>query len=185
MRVAIEISTGKLINAQSGDDVPLDALLQNAIAAGYDPENVDVRVVTWDEYQLLLSPPPTLAEARAAKYAEITAAADACLAPYAAEYGLYERQTWDQQASEAQALMADASAPAPLVRAMASARGMDALELAGRILAYAAAWKVLAGGVIGQRQALWGRVNEAVTTEAVQAVVVTFSLAGPADHARL
>ncbi|MGE4195467.1 MAG: hypothetical protein AB7E51_18950 [Pseudodesulfovibrio sp.] len=125
--------------------------------------------------------PPTLASVKAGKIAEITAGCDATLSPLAAEYGVMERATWDQQALEAAALQADPAAAAPLVRGMAAERGIDAVELAGRILGHEARWKAIAGSVIGQRQALWDRVD-AITddtpdaVDAVQAIEVAYSL---------
>ncbi len=125
--------------------------------------------------------PPTLASVKAAKIAEITAGCDATLSPLAAEYGVMERATWDQQSTEAKSLVADANADAPLVRAMATARGIDAVELAGRILGHEARWKAISGAVIGQRQALWDRVD-AITDDtpdavaAVQDIAVTYTI---------
>ncbi|GAB6037137.1 hypothetical protein JCM15519_16960 [Fundidesulfovibrio butyratiphilus] len=124
--------------------------------------------------------PPSLEVVKAAKIAEITARCDATLSPLAAEYGVMERATWDQQSAEAKALVVDANADAPLVRAMATARNIDVIELAGRILGHEARWKAIAGAVIGQRQALWDHVD-AITAEtpdavaAVQAIEVVYS----------
>ncbi|WP_051363938.1 hypothetical protein [Oleidesulfovibrio alaskensis] len=98
-------------------------------------------------------PAPTRAELYTAKQAEIRDGAESMLTALAAEYAPLERQTWDQQAAEAEALQADADAPAPLVRAIAATRGMPVGELAARILANRTAWVAVSGHVVGQRLA--------------------------------
>lgn len=112
-----------------------------------------------------------LADARAAKQAQIRDLADQFLAPHRAEYGVVEMATWDQQFAEAQALQADAQADAPLVRAIASARGMDVAELASRIVSNRAAWMVLSGHVIGQRLAYQDALDAAYAGEDVEAML--------------
>jgi len=130
-------------------------------------------------------PPEPLAALYTAKRAEIRDKADALLQEVGSEYGAMERQTWEQQHAEAKALQADPQADAPLVRAIALARGMDVLELAGRILANADAWKLISGHVVGQRlayqDALDAASNLAGTDEdaaraAIAAVVPEYSL---------
>lgn len=68
-----------------------------------------------------------------------------------------EIASWDQQYEEAKALKANADATAPLVRAIAAARGMDAVLLAvllaARILVNRAAWVAISGHAVGQRLA--------------------------------
>jgi ABC-type cobalt transport system substrate-binding protein len=98
-------------------------------------------------------PAPTRAELYTAKQTEIRDGAESMLTALAAEYAPLERQTWDQQAAEAEALQADADAPAPLVRAIAVTRGMPVGELAARILANRRAWVAVSGHVVGQRLA--------------------------------
>jgi hypothetical protein len=98
-------------------------------------------------------PAPTRAELYTAKQTEIRDGAESMLTALAAEYAPLERQTWDQQAAEAEALQADADAPAPLVRAIAATRGMPVGELAARILANRTAWVAVSGHVVGQRLA--------------------------------
>ncbi len=124
---------------------------------------------------------PTLEEVKAAKAAEIVLGANAFLAQMGQEYGEMERTTWPTQSVEAKALVAAEDAPAPLVRMMAAQRGMDAVDLAHRIIANEAQWIGIAGYVIGQRQAYQDRLDAAVADddiEAVQAITVIFSLPG-------
>jgi len=77
MRVCIEKSTGKLIEAQSGGethpdpkiddkdyaDMNLETLRQNAINLGYNLKNIEIKFVTNIEYQTILDsqtvPEPT------------------------------------------------------------------------------------------------------------------------------
>jgi hypothetical protein len=100
MRVCIDKTTGRLIESQSGDHAPLDALLANALAAGFAAEAVEVKVVDDETFQTLLNPAPPLAEARKAACARIDARAEAVrntvLTPGSGQMAAY-------QAKEAQA----------------------------------------------------------------------------------
>ena len=73
-------------------------------------------------------------------------------------------------------LAAFAEAAAPLVRAIASYRGMALADMVQRIQANAAIWKVLAGGITGQRLAYFDRVAAAATVEEVQAIIISYSI---------
>lgn len=117
----------------------------------------------------------SLEHVKRAKQSEITAAHDAFLKAQSAEYSDMERQTWDMQRAEAEALLADAKAPAPLVRSIAAARGMKVITLAKHIQANIAAWTKLAGHATGQRLALQDKVTAAKTAEDVVAIEVVFS----------
>jgi hypothetical protein len=116
-----------------------------------------------------------LEQVKRAKQSEITAAHDAFLKSQSAEYSDMERQTWDMQRAEAEALLADAKAPAPLVRSIAAARGMKVITLAKHIQANTAAWAALAGHATGQRLALQDKVTAAKTAEDVVKIDVVFS----------
>lgn len=118
--------------------------------------------------------PPTIPGAKAAKQREIANAADIFLSSMAQEYGAYEKLTWDQQSLESDALLSDPESPAPLVRAIASARGMTALEMAGRIAANRAQWVALSGAVVGKRLAYQDALDAAQTVEEVAAIVPVF-----------
>lgn len=134
---------------------------QEWIAAGNIPQPIDL---------------PELSAVKSAKQTEISQEADNTLAVLAREYGLYEKLTWDQQAQEAQLLMADAMADAPLVRSIAEARGMLPVDMAQRILANRAAWLVLSGKVVGQRLKYQDMLDAATTVEDVQAITPTYQL---------
>ncbi len=118
---------------------------------------------------------------RAAKRREISAACDVALAPLAAAYPDREVLSWPQQIAEATVLESDPNAPAPLIRQMAANRpslGETAearvAELAQRIRNNAADWSIVAGPIIGKRQALEDQVDAAQTPEEVAAIVVDF-----------
>lgn len=123
-----------------------------------------------------VAPVVSLADAKAAKLVSIRNSADSFLQSLALEYGAMEKLTWDQQAQEADALMADPAAAAPLVRAIATARGMAPLEMAQRIVANRAQWVALSGAVVGQRLAYQDAIDAAQTVEEVAAIVPVFSL---------
>lgn len=61
MRVSICKSNGLLIEAQSNDAAEYGALIENAIAAGFSADQVQEKVVTEKEYELLLSALPSQA----------------------------------------------------------------------------------------------------------------------------
>lgn len=132
-------------------------------------------------------PAPTRAELYTAKQTEIRDGAESMLTALAAEYAPLERQTWDQQAAEAEALQADADAPAPLVRAIAATRGMPVGELAARILANRRAWVAVSGHVVGQRLAYQDALeatrglDDAQAADAIAAVVPHYTLP-PSDN---
>ena len=56
MRVAINKSTGKLIESQSGGETQehLDTLKQNALNAGYKEKDIEVKFVTDAEFETLM-----------------------------------------------------------------------------------------------------------------------------------
>lgn len=143
-----------------GNNIPADAVEITAEDhAALLAAQARGQIIRPDEngYPAAVTPPappaPTRAELYTAKQTEIRDGAEAMLTALAAEYAPLERQTWDQQAAEAEALQADADAPATLVRAIAAARGMTVADLAARILANRRAWVEISGHVVGQRLA--------------------------------
>lgn len=95
-----------------------------------------------------------LAAVRATRLGDINAGAARALALLSAAYPDGEVQSWAQQTREAEALVADPQAPAPLLTAIAAARGLAVTELASRVLAKVDAYAVASGQIIGLRQAL-------------------------------
>ena len=65
MRVCINKATGKLIEAQSGDNAEYGALVSNAMIAGYAEGDVEEKVVSPVDYAALLEaakPPETFSD---------------------------------------------------------------------------------------------------------------------------
>jgi hypothetical protein len=79
----------------------------------------------------------------------------ALVGPYRPE----ERETWHVQQREAEALQADPESPAPMVRAMAAARGIPVAILAGKILENVEAFRLASGIILGQQQALLDAID--------------------------
>lgn len=57
MRVSILKSTGAVLECQTGDDGPLDTLLQNAISAGFTADQITVSVMPDADAYALIKPP--------------------------------------------------------------------------------------------------------------------------------
>ena len=114
------------------------------------------KVINWvgDIPVAVYPPAPTLAEHRAQKFAEINAHASSLLAALSATYPDGEVQSWGQQTREADALAVNSSASAPLLTAIATARGLPLHVLATRVSEKVQSYAVASGQIIGQRQAL-------------------------------
>jgi len=78
-------------------------------------------------------------------------------------YPADEVLSWTQQVAEAKALLADAQAAAPLVRAIATGRGVEVMLLAQKIIQKAEAFAVFSGAAIGNRQRLEDALHAAGT----------------------
>lgn len=123
-------------------------------------------------------PTVTLASVRAAKLAEINAAADAAIAAMTATYPAGEVATFDKQEAEARAYLADATAPTPLLSALSTARGLDRAELVRRVIVKADAFAVASGTIIGQRQALEDVLDLCTCMEEVRRIAVPAVFSG-------
>ena len=108
---------------------------------------------------------------KAAKRLEINEACNAAVAGLAASYPEREIQSWPQQVKEAEALAADPQAPAPLLTAIADARGLPVVELASRVLGKMNAYAAASGSLIGRRQAAEDLIDLAATAEDVASIV--------------
>lgn len=104
-------------------------------------------------------PAPGTDELAAQASVRINAGAAKALSALSANYPDGEVQSWAQQTREAEALAADPQAPAPLLTAIAAARGLTVAELADRVRVKVAAYATASGAIIGQRQALEDAVN--------------------------
>lgn len=122
-------------------------------------------------------PDPTLEEAKAAKLTEINAACDAILDAAVSSYPQSEVLTFDQQVDEVRAYQAGGKASdAPLLSALASARGITLDDLIQRVISKRQAFSMLSGYVIGHRQRLEDRLDECQTTDEVKAIVVDIKI---------
>lgn len=91
----------------------------------------------------------------------------------AAGYPPSERESWSVQTSEAYALLDDPTAATPWIDAAASARGVDRLELAQRIAAKDAQYRVISGTLSGIRQRIEDQIDAASDQATLQAIDVT------------
>lgn len=108
--------------------------------------------------------------AKAAKLTEINAECQKAVAALAADYPDSEVQSWPQQVKEAMALSADPQANAPLLTAIATARGLPVAELASRVLGKMNAYAGASGALIGRRQAAEDLIDVAATPEDVAGI---------------
>lgn len=115
-------------------------------------------------------PAAQLDRARTERLTGINADADALVDELAATYPEREIQSWPQQVKEAEALALSPTADAPLLSALAAARGVDRADLAARVLAKASAYAAASGAIIGARQRLEGLLSAAETLDELSAV---------------
>ncbi|VVE26435.1 hypothetical protein PCO31111_03425 [Pandoraea communis] len=108
--------------------------------------------------------------AKAAKLTEINVECQKAVSALAKDYPDSEVQSWPQQVKEATALAADAGADAPLLTAIATARGLPVAELASRVLDKMNAYAAASGVLIGQRQAAEDLITVAEDLEALSAI---------------
>lgn len=133
----------------------------------------------WDGKKLYPLPvflPGILAQAKADKLAEINAACDDFLAVLTESYPAREVLTFDQQKAEADAVLADPSAPAPMLTPLAAARGLGVTELAMRVRVKTEAFTAIFGYVIGQRQRYEDTLDAAETLEDVAAIMPEYTM---------
>ena len=140
-----------------GENMPADAV---EISDEYHAELIEGqsqgKIIDWSgDVPVVVDPPPlTMPERRRQCLAAINTEAARSLSSLSAAYPDGEVQSWAQQTREAEALAIDQNAAAPLLTAIATARGLTIIELATRVRAKVAAYAVASGQIIGQRQAL-------------------------------
>ena len=126
-----------------------------------------------------VSPAEALAAARAAKLAEINAAAQAFI-DAAAELDKvpdFEVKTWPKQGDEAEAWAADPAAATPTLAAIAAERGCDLDELRQKALTKASAYSAITAAVAGQRQGYVDALDAAADLAAVAAIKPVYKAA--------
>ena len=158
-----------------GDNIPADAveITVEEHQALLEGQSQGKHIVADENgYPVLQDPPPlTLDEAKAAKLTEINAACDAEIEAIKVSYPDTEVMTWDKQEREARALVLDATADTPLIDSIASARGLDRVELANRIIANADQFATASGASLGKRHKLKDEINAATTVEQAAEIV--------------
>lgn len=76
----------------------------------------------------------------------------------ATPYMAAERETWHVQQREAEAWLADQSAPVPMIAAMAATRNIQMADMVGKIQENVVLFRGTAGEILGQQQAMLDRV---------------------------
>ncbi|MEX2630040.1 MAG: hypothetical protein WD341_08890 [Tistlia sp.] len=153
------------------------AILDNTLGeAGADHSLI---VASADEAaaQAIIDAAPLLdrvGSAAAAKRRDIHAAAAARIEAVVETYPLHERESWDQQWQEAQALAADPEAEVPLLTAIAAARVITVAAMAAKVTAKRGPFAAAAGAIIGSQQAL---------EDSLQAALDAFDGGGSAEDA--
>ena len=105
---------------------------------------------------------------------ELALAYEARMSVIAAASPPSERESWPVQTEEAKTLLADPTAPTPWIDAAATARGVDRLELAQRIVAKDAQYRVISGTLSGVRQRIEDQIDAAGDDQAaLQTIDVT------------
>jgi hypothetical protein len=85
-------------------------------------------------------------------------------------YSPSEILSWDRQDIEAKAVEVEQNASAPLLEAIAVARGVDKSEIKDKVLLNSAEFEVLAGALIGKRQKLQDEIQAANSVESVNSI---------------
>jgi len=157
-----------------------EALALYAEAARWCNETQQGRIEDMGDFYEVVAivvPEVTLEEAKAAKLAEINSACDAILDTAVSSYPQSEVLTFDQQVSEVEKYQTSRNpASAPLLSALANARGISLDELCLRVITKRAQFSTLSGVVIGQRQRLEDILDTLTTIEEVKAFKVDIQL---------
>jgi hypothetical protein len=129
------------------------------------------------EDALFEMPQPELDVAKQMKLQEINSVCDAILNQAVASYPQSEILTFDQQVEEVKAYQQTGNpASAPLLSALAGARGISLDELCLRVITKRAQFSTLSGIIIGQRQHLEDVLDTLETVEEVQALEVDIGI---------
>ena len=175
------ISSGKIWDIRGAcfteaKDLPAEAVVVDLFQDG-TPAGEDYLRRTLEFYGHPVGPVLlTLDELKAAKLAEINTGCQRMLDRLTATYPAAELLTFDKQEAEARALIAAPDTSAPLLTALAVARGIGTTELALRVIAKADAFTAASGHIIGLRQKDEDRLKAAQSVEDVAAIVPEYRL---------
>jgi hypothetical protein len=114
--------------------------------------------------------PPSLADLKAAKYAEIDAEFELEASALTAGYPNSERLTWAVQQSEALAWKANPEAATPYLNSLAMARGLDLDDMRRRTLDQTELFLAASALLLGKRQRLRDSVHAAASPQEVLAI---------------
>lgn len=134
------------------------------------PEDVEVGWTFSDGQFAPAEPQPTQVTADQLRTA-LTAEYERRMQAIAAGYPPSERESWPVQTSEAYALVADQQASTPWIDAASAARGLGRLELAQRIVAKDAQYRVYSGTLSGVRQRIEDQIDAAGDDQAALQVI--------------
>ncbi|GEM_PF-955986 len=123
-----------------------------------------VRSRTLDTSLLVYDAAAHYSAVKKAKQDDIVDSADALLQSVGSEYSESERAGWDQQFDEAQRYQNDNSADVPMLKGIATARGVTVAYLVERVIEKRDEWVAAYTAVIGARQAYQDTLDTAVAT---------------------
>ena len=129
-----------------------------------------------------LSPEEALEEANTGKYAEILAGANAMDAAIKARYSTPEISSFEQQRQGAEIIIASATAqgtpgsPVALVRGLAAAEGVSAVDFAERILFNVAQASSALEIILLQQRAYEAALKKAATPEEIEDIKINYTL---------
>ncbi len=112
-----------------------------------------------------------LADAKQTARQKMKELMDEAVAPIRDRYTATERDTWDRQAAEAAALIADSNTAAPLIRSIAVGLGKDPMAYAQAVLAKVDAFVALGATVVSARQQADAAIDAATDQTAINAAV--------------
>lgn len=125
----------------------------------------------WLVNMVLVDVPLDQAKAKAAN--TVQQMAESALLAMVAGYPERERETWPIQVSEAEALVADAAAPAPFLRKRAELRGADPVDFANIVLAKNEEYRIGAASVLGTADMLQAQIEAAADLDALRTIDLT------------
>ncbi|WP_018125161.1 hypothetical protein [Desulfovibrio oxyclinae] len=118
-----------------------------------------------------------LDDAAERKRREILAGADAAMDAATVEYSRAEIDSWPKQEAEAQALLADSTAPAPVLSGIAAKRGITLAQMRDKVLANVEAFELVCAEILGTQQAAEEQLKAAMDAgnyNAIEALVVEY-----------
>ena len=115
--------------------------------------------------------PRTLSEVRAFQTGVINTAFESAAQALTAGYPPTERSTWFMQQSEALAWGANSTAPTPYLDGLATARGIEFDDMRRRTLGNVRLFMTASQQLIGKRQSIKSRIDQATTAEAIAEIV--------------